>query len=127
MRVLVTYINVFLLFFFQMVTWIPCWMVPLWTAVSHLPYPAVKSRLRKGVLKPHTVPKTQTVPRVQKTYRALKSELQVPKTLVQVRRGQVVAYTVCGGRCLTTLQNCLCKYIYIYSIYIFSDFSFGFI
>lgn len=78
----------------QMAIWIPCWIVPLWTAMSNLPYPVVRNQLKRGVSKPHTVPKTHTVQRihtdsVQKTHPALKGELQVPKTPVQVRHRQV--------------------------------------
>lgn len=75
----------------QMVIWIPCWIVPLWTVTSHLPYAVIRNQLKRGILKPHTAPKTHTVQRihtlsVQKTRQALKRELQVPKTPAQVRQ-----------------------------------------
>lgn len=94
----------------QMVIWTPCWIVLLWTAASHLPYPAVRSHLKRGVSKPHTV---QRIPRhsVQKIHPALKRELQVPKTPVQVRNRQIAKFSVyvmdflASPQCENTLLN----------------------
>lgn len=86
----------------QMAIWIPCWIVPLWTATSHLPYPVVRNQLKRGVLKPDIVQRIHTHS-VQKTHQALKREPQVPKTPVQVRNRQVEVY-VYGMHLFASLQ-----------------------
>lgn len=73
----------------QMAIWILYLIVSLWTATSHLPYPAVRNQLKRRVLKlAQRIHKNS----VQKTQQVLKREPQALKKPVQVRNRQIEVY-----------------------------------
>jgi len=72
-----------------MVIWIPFWTVPVLTQTRHLPYPAARNPLMRGVVKIHKAPKKHRVQKiciykVPKMHPVPKKQLQVPKTNAQV-------------------------------------------